>query len=65
MNDTWYDLKLKLDLDYLHKKCVYDADTELLRLKREQFYRDNPNCPYKSMYIQVTAPPQKFEIRII
>ena len=58
-------LKLKLDLDYMNRKSRYDMECELLRLKREQFYIDNPDFPYGTMYMQVISPPQKVEIKII
>jgi hypothetical protein len=56
--------KMLHDLDYDIRLNQYNMDTELLRIKREQFYRDNPNFPFQSMYLQVCAPPQKVNIVI-
>ncbi len=63
-NDIW-DLKLKMDLDYIERSSKYNAETELLEMQRKQFYEANPDFPIKTMYMQVCAPPQKFEIRIV
>lgn len=52
------ELKLKLEIDYLEAKSKYDMEAELLRIKREQFYAENPNFPIKTMYMQVTSPPK-------
>lgn len=60
----WGTLKIKLDLDYMERKSRYDMECKLLEIQREQFYRENPDAP-PYMYMQVTAPPQKIEIRII
>jgi hypothetical protein len=58
-------LAIKLDLEYIEAKGKYDLEVELLRLKREQFYRENPDFPDPYMYMQVTAPPQRLIIREI
>jgi len=57
-------LKLKLGLDYFERKSKYDMETELLKIKREWFYKNNPDFPYGNMFLQVTAPPKRFEIKI-
>ena len=63
---SWKELKLKFDLDYMERKSKYDMECELLRIKREQFLKENPNHPYKDiMFLQVTSPPQKIEIKFI
>lgn len=62
---SWEDLKKKLDLDYDQRMLEYEMQTEMLRIKREQFYRDNPDLPFKTMYMQVCAPPQRIIINII
>jgi len=56
-------LKMKLDLDYIERKSKYEMEKELLRIKREQFYKDNPDFWCKTMYMEVTAPPQKITIK--
>lgn len=58
-------LKMELELDYAQKKLKYDMEAELLKIKRDEFYRQNPDFPYKSMYMQVTAPPMKVTIKTI
>lgn len=58
-------LQIKLELDYIERKSKYDLETELLRLQREHFYKNNPDFPFKTMYMQVTAPPQKIIIKEI
>lgn len=54
-----------MDLDYARRKRMYDADCDLLRIQREQFYSVNPDHPFKFMFMQVAAPPQKVEINFI
>lgn len=51
-------LALKFELDYLIAKSRYDMEAKLLRMERERFYAANPNFPYQTMFMQVTAPPQ-------
>ena len=40
----------------------YNKQIGTLRKKRKKFYKDNPNFPYKTMYLNVIAPPQKLTI---
>lgn len=47
-------------LDHQERTDAYNKMVEELKLKREQFYRDNPNFPIKTMYLNVISPPQKF-----
>jgi hypothetical protein len=54
----------EIDMNYNSALRRYEGECELLRLQREQFYRDNPDAP-PYMYMQVTAPPQKITIKII
>lgn len=56
---------IKLEMDYTERKHRYDLEAELLRLKREAFYKDNPDFWCKTMYMQVTAPPTRIQIVII
>ena len=62
----WEALQRKWDLDYGERKRKYEMECELLRIKRDQFLAANPDHPFKDiMFLQVTAPPQKLEIRFI
>lgn len=58
-------LKMKWDLDYARRKVEYDQYVENLRIQRERFYAENPDFPYKCMFLNVLAPPTKFTINII
>lgn len=58
------ELMLKMEMDYIERKGKYDLEVELLRLQREHFYKNNPDFPIKTMYMQVTAPPQKISINL-
>ena len=58
-------LALEMELDYNRRKCEYDLTVEELRQQREKFYEENPDFPYKYMYMQVTAPPQKVTFQFI
>lgn len=58
-------LKFRLDTEYIERKKEYDEQVESLRLKREKFYLDNPDFPFKSMYMNVVAPPIRICINII
>jgi len=51
--------QLKIELNYQRRLIKYNEDARFLKDKREQFYKDNPDFPIKTMYMQVTAPPQK------
>jgi len=42
----------------------YNHEAELLAEQRKKFYEDNPDFWCKTMFMQVTAPPQKLELRI-
>jgi len=55
-------IELELEANYARRLAEYNRQTEELALMREEFYRENPDCPFKTMYMQVTAPPQKFFI---
>ena len=50
-------------LDYGEKLKKYNKMVAELAEKRKRFYEENPNFHFKSMYINVYAPPIKITIR--
>ena len=55
----------EMDIIYKGRLQEYNRQKEELEKKRKEFYEKNPDFPIKTMYMQVCAPPQKFEIKII
>jgi hypothetical protein len=43
----------------------YKHHVEMLEIKRKKFYEDNPDFPYKTMYMNVIAPPVKIELKMV
>lgn len=52
-------------LDYDKRLEDYNKMVSELAEKRKKFYEENPNLPFKTMYINVYAPPIKITIREI
>lgn len=52
-------------INYDERLRDYNIEKERLAAKREEFYRDNPNFPIKSLFLNVCAPPQKITINTI
>lgn len=48
--------------EYEARLKEYNRQTEELKKQREKFYEENLDFPFKTMYMQVTAPPQKVSI---
>ncbi len=49
--------------DYETRLKKYNEEVKALEEQREKFYKENPDFPIKTMYMNVIAPPQKIEIR--
>ncbi len=45
--------------NYEEKLKEYNDEVQELERKRKEFYEKNPDCPYKSMYVNVVSPPKK------
>ena len=54
-----------LDSTYNRMKEKYDRDAMELERQRKEFYEKNPDYPFKTMFMQVTAGPQRFIINEI
>ena len=48
--------------DYDEQMKKYNKKGSELAEQRRKFYEENPNFPYKTMYLNVISPPQKFII---
>ena len=51
--------------DYEKRLKEYNTQSAELERQRKEFYKKNPDFPIKTMYMQVTAPPQKLEVQYI
>lgn len=49
--------------EYEARLKEYNRQNAELEKQRKEFYEANPDFPIKTMYMQVTAPPQKVSIR--
>jgi hypothetical protein len=49
--------------DYDEKLTEYNKQVTGLAEKRRKFYEENPDFPFKTMYVNVIAPPHKLIIR--
>jgi len=58
-------IKLEMDFDYECRLSAYNLREQRLKEQREQFYKENPDFPYKSMFMSVTAPPCKISIEFV
>jgi hypothetical protein len=54
-----------IQINYQKRLDAYNKHVADLSKKRTEFYQKNPDFPFRSMYMNVTAPPQKFEIKIL
>lgn len=61
----FFELELKINTDYTERLNRYNEQVRQLEQERKKFYEDNPDFPYKTMFMQVTAPPQKLTIKYI
>lgn len=52
----------EMEIIYKGKLQEYNRQTAELERLRKEFYEKNPDYPIKTMYMQVTAPPQKIQI---
>ena len=48
--------------EYEARLKEYNRQRDELAQKRKEFYEANPDFPFDTMYMQVTAPPQKVSI---
>jgi hypothetical protein len=53
------------ELEYQKRLDEYNHHVQMLEIQRKKFYEENPDFPFKSMYINVIAPPQKITIKYI
>jgi hypothetical protein len=58
-------IQAEMDLSYQQRLKAYEIQVDSLRVQREAFYAANPDCPIKTMFMNVCAPPQRIELRII
>ena len=64
--NRWLELQKKFDADYEGRLETYNQQVQSLRLEKEKFAKENPDCPYiDQMFLNVLAPPQRCEIKII
>lgn len=56
-------LKEKVDRSYYASLDKYNKDVERLEKQREAFYKDNPDYPVKTLFINVISPPIKVFIQ--
>lgn len=55
-------MELTYQIDYNDRLKEYNKHVEELAEKRRKFYEENPQFPYKYLYMNVIAPPQKIEL---
>lgn len=53
------------EIEYQGMLKEYHRQSAELKKMRDEFYKKNPDFPIKTMYMQVTAPPQKISVTII
>lgn len=58
-------LKVQMEVSYFERKYAYDRQVEEMRIMREDFYRENPDFPIKTMFMNVCAPPMRIEFKKI
>lgn len=63
--DAFRETKTRIDTDYEVRLKEYNTKAAELAKKRKKFYEENPDHPCTTMYMQVTAPPQKISIQFI
>lgn len=51
-----------IEISYKCRLAEYNRQVAELEKQRKDFYEKNPDFPYKTMYMQVIAPPQKISI---
>lgn len=55
----------ELDIKLAKRDWEYEAYVSEMNEKRRKFYEENPDCPFKTMYMVVCAPKQTISIKYI